>query len=92
MTHIPNSEHKTIPGLSFASKQLKYQYKNYLQVVVSLFKFFILINVKKLPQMAVDIVAKNKINIGYKSSMSNQIKLIIIENTIYYEKKLFHTL
>ena len=35
--------------------------------------------------MAVDIVVKNKINIGYKSSMSNQIKLIIIENTIYYE-------
>ena len=87
MTHIPNSEHKTIPGLSFASKQLKYEYKNYLQVVVSLFNFFILINVKKLPQMAVDIVVKNKINIGYKSSMSNQIKLIIIENTIYYEKK-----
>ena len=38
--------------------------------------------------MAVDIVAKNKIIIGYKSSMSNQIKLIIIENTIYYEKKI----
>ena len=38
--------------------------------------------------MAVDIVVKNKINIGYKSSMSNQIKLIIIENTIYYEKKI----
>ena len=38
--------------------------------------------------MAVDIVVKNKINIGYKSSMSNQIKLIIIENTIYYEKEI----
>ena len=38
--------------------------------------------------MAVDIVVKNKINIGHKSSMSNQIKLIIIENTIYYEKKI----
>ena len=42
--------------------------------------------------MAIDIVAKNKINIGYKSSMSNQIKLIVIENTIYYEKKLLQIL